>query len=732
MRTNKKQQTEFTKEQRKAIKKSLKELSKLCRCSKNKLPLYVLNRLGKKMPLVESAYADLEGLCLEYFSTDRTVYLDVKKYEEENISLHWVMVNYGHVEGKPNTSYSHVSKGIIENKPTIVSIKSSNYLRHYWLVECDTKTEADNLQKQLHEKFDGKGRGNRPKRIRLSDKCFHGNTKNALAGITEGAGYKCKYLVTETDVLSPEGVAESVGLDFFPLPQPIIYEGVVVKEIETKFISSLFSSLKIDMKYHNHGDFYEAFPAMYCSISTAIGSRFSIVFDEQLLTMEQVILPSMNLSSCHIGGQLGGGYEGLELVKKVGEFIEHQLSRENITKEKRFKANKMLHEKEKSLVKEAVFKEFSQVFGYQANMKDSLMIEFGDKLIAVDEAEPELKQQVPIIITNSMEALLAHRNLQSSSFLHMPISSTRFYQKLAKSEQDEHNYSNLLNILSEPCSPISTEQEIKIGEIALSSLNYFSPNEFDSLNLQQEQENKSYKQPLHCMDMYTYSTTDHFITSNNNFYLDDSYKEYCYFNFDLNKWMSNIPFPIIATFDEKGVGQDLIDDWEAEVVDVVANDFNNVPWLKNRILNLKFVVRKVSLINELISLHDESNRTFEEFEYISARNVVSAIKFGELLLDNLIKLHDCAPIDYINAQHLSTKLSKLDGMFTATTIYKEKGWGGVKDNPERTRGALEILAKFKLIYKFKTEQKGDNEVIHWKVNPLAINRGQSTSPRSPQ
>jgi hypothetical protein len=77
-------------------------------------------------------------------------------------------------------------------------------------------------------------------------------------------------------------------------------------------------------------------------------------------------------------------------------------------------------------------------------------------------------------------------------------------------------------------------------------------------------------------------------------------------------------------------------------------------------------------------------------------------------------------IDHVNAVSIAPKLRLLKGEFTARTLYKDKGWAGIKNNPARAKGALAILASFHWVCVVRVIEKDEEDILIYRTNPMLL------------
>lgn len=667
----------------------------LMKGNETKLPVYYECE-GEKKRINYKNINDLNVRVLVKIKDLNNVSIDLAEFEKNKPGYYWIKVTY---DGLSKAERRRVIK---DYKPTIGSKKYNDSLSNYWLVRANSEEDAIKIQNIIAKASGGKGNKKRPLWLIIPDYDYFNDEELLSRGIDtkRDRTYRTR-LLNKGEIQIAESIAMDLNVDFIASPLPIKLEVFEPKSLAKSDMPLLINWLTSDMKAHQFGNNESLFLAVACGVSSIVAGRVELSYTDYLGEKKIV---NATMSGCIVGRSKGGCAETIELlIRTLGELEKvHEITANDV--KKKHNVESQYHDKiEAALMAVAVKKTIS------ANNTDSVNTrEFKDAVLrdvhACREGEPELRYSQPLFYTNNLEGVIEEiPNIEYGTMV-IPVDTASLLRKSMMNCDVDKELSSLLNR--------HTYKNVSV-------LSYLSINQFDDIKNDYESSSAIYSAPIESYDMYICSSNDSLVSRNNELFQEEDVKVLSDQFVALNKYMGSLEGKEPLELQLSKGALLVYDEFEFDL-DIMKKLAPEEPWILQQLNSLNTLAYKLALNIACIEAYDIDEGLIEPVEEITTRVMEKATALALYAGENILKLSTSESIDYVNALSVAPKLRLLTTKFTARTLYKDKGWAGVKNNPLRAKGALRVLEKFGWVINIGSTEKADETIITYKTNPALL------------
>jgi hypothetical protein len=686
-------------------------LQELIKESITKLPIYYSYK-GERKEIIFQNIDELIALVLVKIKGEKSVYINISEFEKLMPGYYLIRVSYMCKRNDPRRNLT------MTLQPTICAVTHKGEVIHYWVIKANSADDALRIQNIIASKSGGYCRSKRPEWLRLPDAIYFKDKELLSRGIetTMKRPYTTKWLDIGCTHIA-ENIAIALNADFIPAPTEIELQGVTPTPLTSKELPYVINQLSFDMKYHQFGNKVTLYIAILCATSSIIGNKVLVENKEtNLIEGEESTLIDAVLSACVIGRSNDGSAESIELVVKT--LSELQEKAEKIAKERKQKhhiESKFHAKMEDALISVAIKKAMSigeNGSGVAHEVKKSLLA----KAIVNAEDSPELHFSNPLYHTNDLSFVVNEIPRILHGTVIVPINTPRMLRKAASDEGLEQEISNLINRRSSK---------------NVSFLSTLSINEFDDIKAECETNTTTYAAPIESYDIYVCSMDESLVFRNDTMYQENGVKALSEQFVVLSNYVMSIDAQIPKVLKLSNSATEIYDEFDFDIKQLIKLAPKD-SWVLKQLNSLYSLAYKLALNIAFMDAYDEYDKQIEPVDEISKSVMVKAVALTNFIGQNILKLAFNEHIDYVNALSIAPKLRLINKEFTARTLYKDKGWAGIKNNPIRTKGALNVLAKFGWVVVVKIIEKDEEDIMVYRSNPaLLTNSAEPLDPTDP-
>ncbi|ARD43808.1 hypothetical protein [Colwellia sp. PAMC 21821] len=684
-------------------------LQELIKESISKLPVYYSYK-GEKKEIIFQNIDELIALVLVKIKGEKSVYINILEFEKLIPGHYLIRVSYMCKRNEPRRNLT------MTLQPTICAVMHRGKVIHYWLIKANNADDALRIQNIIANKSGGNSRCKRPERLRLPDAIYFKNKELLSRGIetTMKRPYTTKWLDIGCTHIA-ENIAIALNVDFIPAPTKIELEGITPTPLTRKEMPASINQFSVDLKYNKFGNKDALYIATVCATSSIINNKVVIETSDSDIGKENILLDAV-ISGCLVGRSNDGSAESLELVVKTLHALQEKAEIAAKSKKQKYRIEDKFHSKmEDSLMSVAVKKAISIAengSGVAHEVKNSLL----EKVLVHADGAPELCFSKPVYHTNDIDFVLKEiPNIEHGTVI-FPVNTARMLRKAASDEGVEQELSNLIN---------------RTNYTNVSFLSMLSINEFDDIREESEVSTTTYLAPIESYDIYICSTDESLKFRNNAMVQEESVKALSEQFVALSDYIMGLDAKTPVVVKLSKAASDIHDELNFDIGQLIKSAPVE-PWVHQQLESLDSLAYKLALNIAFMDAYDEYEKQIEPVDEISKFVMVKAVALTNFIGQNILKLAFNEHIDYVNALSIAPKLRLITTEFTVRTLYKDKGWAGIKNNPIRTKGALNVLAKFGWVVVVKIIEKDEEDIMVYRSNPaLLTNSAEPLAPVAP-
>jgi hypothetical protein len=452
-----------------------------------------------------------------------------------------------------------------------------------------------------------------------------------------------------------------------------------------------------------------------CPNSSIIGNKVVVETNYSDIGKENILLDAA-LSGCLIGRSNDGSAESVELVVKTLHALQTKAEITAKGKKQKYRIEEKFHSKMEDILMSVAVKKAISIdendSGVAHEVKNSLL----EKVLIHADGAPELCFSNPVYHTNDIDFVLKEIPTIEHGTVIFTTNTARMLRKAANDDGIEQELSNLMN---------------RTNYKNVSFLSMLTINEFDDIREESEVNTTTYSAPIESYDMYVCSTDELLVFRNHAMEQEENIKALSGHFIALSDYMKGLDAKTPVVLKLSKAASQIYDELYYDIP-LLIKSAPTEPWVHQQLESLYSLAYKLALNIAFIDAYDECDKKIEPVDEISKSVMVKAVALTNFVGQNILKLAFNEHIDYVNALSIAPKLRLITTEFTARTLYKDKGWAGIKNNPVRTKGALNVLAKFGWVVVVRTIEKDEEDMMIYRSNPaLLTNSAEPLAPVAP-
>ncbi|MCL1067456.1 hypothetical protein L2735_11650 [Shewanella olleyana] len=707
MSSRKKQKTEFPKSVLNNRREQFQHVADASDCKVSDLSVHRGGGGKRKI----SGWDDDEDMLIKSLVATKglkSVYVGVNTLPVDEEGIRWVKVIFEDESSEPKSNVFY------KIAPTIRSQHYKGNVTYLWAVKVLNEVDAINLQQSIAEKLDGKCSAKLTSYIRLADDIYFKDKEVLREGVSlysDGRKYTSSWS-TMGDTEYFANLVADLQLDLLPMPQNITLGGKQPIPPERKSRPLLVNHLIIDASHSELCNPEAIYISVLAATSSMLGEKVSVSFPDEL-SVDVEHNTSAVFSTCFLGREFDGSTEAIKAVGQCMSIFqknaESHVKSAKVSKRVDTKFNARMEDANVALAVKAAnqFDAVKNQEGYDLPTHyKSIAKQYG-------ESEISCNFESPFFHTNNVQNVIDDsQHIHSALFI--PLNLKRVFDD---AKTDSNLEKNLAGILSQQ----------QVGNVAI--LAGCTVTDWDNSVMSYEHEVSSYDNAASCFDIYLGSPVKQSNVAKKYQVTDRVSEElFSYLN-TLQSHMSNLE-NVTASIQLSNQALSLLDEFYFDIDSLLSKAPSNT-WVIDRLLNLKQLVFKLALSIAYVDSYDCDDKVIEPVEEISKCVFIKAAKLTLFIGEQILMLGYNEHIDYVNALSIVPKLRLLSGKFTARTLYKDKGWAGVKNNPLRTKGALEVLELHGWVHVVNEKDNGEEVIKTYIVHPSLRNSCDRQAPTAP-